>query len=155
MQWFRVLAAIVLVGLLVALGAGVYQAGVVAGAAQQGTATVAPWMYGWGPGFGFGFGIFHLLGTLFFLFLVFALIRVVLFGGSRRRWGGPGGGWNHDAGPMGPRGPWGPGRDAWEERIREYHATLHASEAAGRSTPDPSAAPGSTAGPGAGSGPTA
>ena len=96
----RIIPAILLIALL-AIGGGLianaaYQAGVntaVTTAVANG-GTVAPvvvpaygygYGYGWHP-FGFGFGIFGLLFTLFFVFIVFGLIRAILFGG-RRGWG--------------------------------------------------------------------
>ncbi len=100
----RIIAAIVLVAVL-ALGGGLiatsaYQAGVntaVTTATASGATVVAPvivpaYGYGW-HAFGFGFGIFGFFAALFFLFIVFALIRAILWrGGPGRRggWGGPG-----------------------------------------------------------------
>ena len=71
MTFVRVLASLVLIGVLVAIGVGVYNAGVSAGLATQVvTPSGAPAVYyagpyawhgwGWGPGFGF-FGIFFLM----------------------------------------------------------------------------------------------
>ena len=109
----RIIAAIVLVAVL-AVGGGIiattaYQAGVstaVTQAAADGATVVNPvvvpaYGYGWHP-FGFGFGFFGFLFTLFFLFIVFALIRAIVWGGRGRRggWGGPGWGgpgWDPDA----------------------------------------------------------
>jgi hypothetical protein len=104
----RIIAAIVLVAVLV-VGGGIvattaYQAGVstaVTQAAADGATIVNPvvvpaYGYGWHP-FGFGFGFFGFLFTLFFLFIVFGLIRALVWGGRGRRrgWGGPG--WDPDA----------------------------------------------------------
>lgn len=103
----RTIAAILLIALL-AIGGGfiavtAYQAGlgtaVTTAVAEGGTVVAAipaygyGYGYGWHPG-GFGFGFFGFLGTLLFLFLVFGLIRAILFrGGPGRGWGpgGPGG----------------------------------------------------------------
>jgi hypothetical protein len=76
MRWFRVIAAVIAVGLLVGLGGTIFQTGYLAGAAASGARAVAPVVgYGWGfAPFGFGGGIFHLLGTLFVLFLVFGFV---------------------------------------------------------------------------------
>src|SRR6187551_1282703 len=80
----RVLAALVLIGVVVAIGVGVYNAGVSAGLATTVAApsgapvTYYPGPYawhgwGWGPGWGF-FGIFFwILG----IFLIFGLLRAV------------------------------------------------------------------------------
>ncbi len=103
----RIIAAIVLVAVL-AVGGGIvattaYQAGLntaVTTTVTDGTTVVTPVVapyaygigYGWHP-FGFGFGFFGFLFTLFFLFLVFGLIRALIFGADRGRrggWGGPG-----------------------------------------------------------------
>jgi hypothetical protein len=136
----RILAAIVLVALL-AIGGGLiastaYQAGLstaVTTATGSGAA-VAPvvvpaYGYGYGYGlhpFGFGFGIFGFLGTLFFLFIVFALIRAIFWrGGHARR------GWGRD-GWGGPGGPGGSdhGRSHWEtganETFEDWHRRAHA-----------------------------
>jgi hypothetical protein len=109
----RIIAAIVLVAVL-AVGGGIvattaYQAGVntaVTQAAADGATVVNPvvvpaYGYGWHP-FGFGFGFFGFLFTLFFLFIVFGLIRAIIWGGRGHRhgWGGPGwggSGWDPDA----------------------------------------------------------
>jgi hypothetical protein len=117
----RVLLVLVLVGGAVALGVGAYNAGVTQGLIESGQ--VAPgyavgpyiggWGYGWGHGIGFGF--FGFLGTLLFIFLLIGLLRAAFGGG-------------HGWGPRGRRGwygPDGPGRDAWDERVRRFHDELH------------------------------
>ena len=121
----RVLAAVLLVGLIGGVGVGIYQAGFTAGAATSGTTVVAPFAgYGWfGPVWGFG-GLFCFLGLLLFLFLFFGLLRAIL-------WRGPRGGWGH--GSWGHGGPgWGGSGDrdrfrasAWEQRAREIHDEWH------------------------------
>ena len=103
----RIIAAILLVVVL-AIGGGIiattaYQAGLstaVTTTTAEGGTVVAPvvvpaYGYGWHP-FGFGFGIFGFFATLFFLFVVFALIRGDLLArrpgrlGTRRLGYGPG-----------------------------------------------------------------
>lgn len=130
----RVFAAILLVVVLV-IGGGIiattaYQAGLstaVTTATGSGGTVVTPvvvpayghW-YGWSP-FGAIFGFF---ATLFFLFIVFGLIRAILWrGGPGRRggWGGPGywggkGGWG---------GPDGHGHSPSEARAHETFDDWH------------------------------
>ena len=119
----RVVLVLVIITGVAFLGIGAYNAGVSQGMLQSGQVVVAPggypvgpyvggWGYGWGPGFGSGF--FGFLGTLFFIFLLFALIRAAF--GHGRSWGGRGG-WG---GPGDPRM-----RDHWEARVREVHDELH------------------------------
>ena len=140
---FLILAAVVVGGSVVANVA--YQAGLstaittVAATAPEGTVVtpvvpggVPPYGYGYGPGWGWhggpGFGIFGFLFGLFFLLLLFGLIRAAFGGG--RRWGGPGG-W----GPGGWGGPggrgWGHGEHGehgehpWERAARDRHEAWH------------------------------
>jgi hypothetical protein len=116
----RTIAAVLLIALL-AIGGGfiavtAYQAGLgtaVTTAIADGGATVvapmAPFGYGYGYGWhGGGFGFFGFLGTLFFLFLVFALIRAIVFRG------GPG------------RGGWGRGFDEWHRRAHDPESSKEA-----------------------------
>jgi hypothetical protein len=126
MRFIRLFAGILLVLLIVGLVGSAFQVGYASGAA--GGAPVAGtgvwpffgWPFlGWGF-FGFGLfgGLFHLIGTLFFLIIVFALIRAA-FGGGRGR------------GPWGRHNGWGPdgrGTDrfgGWESRARELHDDWH------------------------------
>lgn len=148
----RAFAAILLIAVL-AIGGGLiataaYQAGVsqaVATAAADGTTVVAPVPgYGWGYGygwhpFGFGFGLFGFLGTLLFLFLVFALIRAIFFRGGPGRhggWGHPGGGWG-----WGPGGPDDPDarRRFFERRFGEGFEDWHRRAHGGSSSDEPPA----------------
>ena len=134
----RTIAAILLIALL-AIGGGfiavtAYQAGLgtaVTTAVVEGGATVvapiAPYGYGYGYGWhGGGFGFFGFLGTLFFLFLVFGLIRAIAFrggpgrGGWGRGWGGPGGWSNGD--PDHVRGRFTEGFDEWHRRAHDPEA---------------------------------
>ena len=125
----RIVVAIVLVTVLAVGGEIIattaYQAGVAAtvtttavGAGTVVAPVVVPaYGYGWGwPGPGFGF--FGFLFALFFLFIVFGLIRAVIFGGRRSHgWGGPG--WDRDE------------RDArmrsrFHGTLEEWHREAHA-----------------------------
>ena len=114
MWFFRLLGGLLLVGLFVGLAGSIFQAGVVAGAAGGSGAVGVPW-YGW-QAFGWGFGGFHLLGTIFTIFLIVALVRFA-FGGGHRRDGhhGFGRGWEHRSSPFG----------SWEDRARERHDAWH------------------------------
>ncbi len=101
----RVIAAILLVAVL-AIGGGLiattaYQAGLstaVTTASAAGATVVAPVVvpaYGYGWGWHPGFGIFGFLAALFFLFIVFGLIRAIVWRGGPGRHGGWGrGGWS-------------------------------------------------------------
>jgi hypothetical protein len=136
----RVIAAILLVAIL-AIGGGIiantaYQAGLstaVTTTIASGSTVVTPVVvpaYGYGIGwhpFGFGFGLFWLFGTLFFLFIVFALVRAILWrGGPGRRGGWGPGGWGGPAG----QGTYGTDRSPWESRAHDtfddWHRRAHA-----------------------------
>ena len=134
-------ATLIVVGLLVSVGAGIYQAGVAQGVVDAGrfpagaTVPMAGYGYGWhGP------DLFGLLFGLFFLFILFGIIRAAFFGG------GGGRGWGHHGYGYG-RGPWGKqfgpgdGPDSWrserESRIADWHRRLHEDEPGG----GPGAAP--------------
>ena len=130
----RILAAILLVAVL-AIGGGLiattaYQAGLSTAVTTAGdsAAVVTPVVvpaYGYGYGWGWhaGFGFFGFLATLFFLFIVFALIRAIFWrGGPGRRGGwGPGGWGGYDGSGKGP--------GAWETRgnqaFDEWHRRAH------------------------------
>ncbi len=107
----RTFAAIALI-VVILIGGGIvattaYQAGLstaVTQAAADGATVVNPvvvpaYGYGWGWGPGFGGGFFAFIGTLIILFIVFGLIRALIWGGRGHRggghWGGPG--WDPDA----------------------------------------------------------
>lgn len=138
---FRVIAALLLVGVLVGIGFGVYNAGVSQGIAQNVTAVAsgAPAAaYGYYPGFlgphwGWGFGFFGIFFWILGFFLIFALLRAAFgwgrYGHHHGRWGGNGpGGWNQ------------PGRgDSRREMLDQWHRDAHGT--------------GSGSGPAAGSGP--
>ena len=123
----RVLAVTLVVLVLAGIGIGVYNAGVSQGiaeaaraaqAAGNDAAVVIPPYAGYGYGWGWhggGFGFFGILFGIFFLFLLFGLIRAA-FGWGRWNGGGRGpGGW----GGVGGR----------EERIAELHRELHKRDA--------------------------
>jgi hypothetical protein len=127
----RVFAAILLVVVLV-IGGGViastaYQAGVntaVTTATGSAGAVVAPvvvpaYGYGW-HAFGWGFGIFGFFAALFFVFIVFALIRAIFWRGGPGRRGGWGPGWSGS-----DRGPNGYGHSGWESRAHDTFDDWH------------------------------
>jgi hypothetical protein len=135
----RFFAAILLIALL-AIGGGViattaYQAGLdttINTAVANGAAVpvVVPYGVGW-HGLGFGNWFFGLLAALFFLFLVFALLRVMFFRGMAR-----GGAW-------GRGGPWAEHEhrgsasgSPWESRARDTFDDWH------RLAHEPSGGPG-------------
>jgi len=114
--FFRFIAFLLLVGLLVLVGTNIYNAGVSAGIASDignaiasGAPIPAGYYYGpyagapWGHGFGFGG---FLLGLLF-LFLFFGLLRAVFGWG---RWNG-----HHGEG----------GYSKWGRSRRDYFADWH------------------------------
>ena len=138
----RVIAAILLVAVIAAgaslIAASAYQAGLstaittTTGAAGTVVTPVVPppypygYGYGWHP-FGFASGIFGFLGTLLFLFIVFALIRAILFRGGPGRHGGWGrggwagyGGYGHDRDRGGHTG-----QSPWEARAHETFEQWH------------------------------
>jgi hypothetical protein len=139
----RIIAAILLVAVLV-IGGGIiattaYQAGLstaVTTATGSGGTVVTPvvvpaYGYGWHP-FGVGFGIFGFFATLFFLFIVFALIRAIVWRGGpgRRGWGpGWGPGWGGPGWYGSGKGPDGHGQSPWEARAHEtfdgWHRQAH------------------------------
>jgi hypothetical protein len=125
----RIIAFLLLVGLVALAGSAVYNAGVTAGIAADVGGAIAsgepvpigvypgpyvghPW--GWG-GWGWGGGFFGLLFGIFFLFLIFGLLRAAFGWG---RWGGHRG-WDGHKGDRGDhhRGP----REYFDEWHREQH----------------------------------
>ena len=134
------LFGLIVVGILVGVGVGIYQAGLAQGVVDAGRfpAGAAVPVAGYGYGWGFhGGGFFGLLFGIFFLFLIFGLIRAA-FGrgrGWRPGWGGRGY-WGTGYGP-GFGGP-----EAWREerdrQISDMHRRLHEEEAkSGSSTGGP------------------
>ena len=130
-RWVGViLLLLVVIGGGFAIGATAYHAGFVHGAVNAGARVVYARPYGYGWGF-FPFGLF--LFPLFFILLLMG-IRLLVFGGARRRWDG--GGWGGPGGP-GPVGPGSPGGD-WRtgrERIEAWHREAHEREARGGTAP--------------------
>jgi hypothetical protein len=125
--FFGFLFSLILIGVVVSLGVGVYQAGIAQGIVDAGrypaAAAVPVAAYGWqGPGF------FGILFGIFFLFLIFGLIRAAFF---RGRYDGPG--WGHHGDGWGPGWSKGPGSgggpESWREerdrRIADLHKRLH------------------------------
>jgi hypothetical protein len=116
---FRLVVALGLVVAIGAAGAWAYQAGLAAGIAHGGGTLTDPRVgYGWHP-FGIGFGFFGFLGTILFLFLVFGLVRALVWGGRGPGWRGPGG-WDADH----DRAGW----SSREERFEHWHRRLHETE---------------------------
>jgi hypothetical protein len=120
-SFVRVLAMLLLVGLLVSVGIGVYNAGVTAGVADAGRAAVssgAPVVYypgpyighGWG---GAGFGFFGIFFWILGFFLIFALSWAAFGFG---RWGRGGRGWGEHDGPRGG-GP--------RQHFEDWHRRAH------------------------------
>ena len=135
---FRLLLVLLIVLGAAAVGIGAYQAGLAAGVTQVVAPGSAPAvMPYYGHPFGFGFGVFGFLGTLLFIFLIFAAIRAFAFAGGRGRgWGGPGrwgGGWSGGPGGPGGTGPDGWRGSPWEARahqvFEEWHREAHSGEA--------------------------
>lgn len=141
----RLLALVALVAVLAVGGGAVYQLGLTDGIAHgvvQGTGSqvVVPYGYGWHGGIGF----FGFLATLIFLFLVFGLMRTILFGerggrhGMHRGWGRD---WEahraHGAGDTDawPKGPWG---DRAREHLESWHRDAHGGPPAHGGTDRPS-----------------
>jgi len=139
---FRVVAALVLLGVIGLLAAGAYGAGFAAGQ-SSGVTSVAPWAYGG------AFGAGHLLGfvvTILVLIILFRLIALVLFGHQHRAWGhhgywygegdaDRGSGSGSGSGPsFGPGyGPGGWHRSEWrragQAAFDEFHRQAHGSDA--------------------------
>jgi hypothetical protein len=130
---FRIVAALVLLGVIGLLAAGAYGAGFAAGQ-SSGVANVAPWAYGG------AFGVGHVVGfvvTILVLIILFRLIAVVLFGGRHRAWGHRSY-WRGDVDPsqVGPGfggGDW--HRSAWRQAgqaaFDEFHRRAHSAESPG------------------------
>ena len=124
---FRIVLGVLLVVALIAAAAALgwmaYNAGVTQGAAQGAGAPLAvppyaiPFPHVMAP-----FGFLSCLVPLAFLFLVFGLFRLVVWGGMGR----------HMHGAWGPRGWGGPQgtpdgmRAHWRQRMEELHREMHA-----------------------------
>ena len=134
---FGFFMTLLFVGVLIAIGAGIYQAGVAQGVIDAGRfpAAAAVPVAGYDGYHGGGFGFLGLLFPLLFLFLLFGLIRAAFSRG--RGWGhhgygrgfGPGwgGGWDKGGGTEGG-GPaeW---REERDRRMADLHRRLHEEEA--------------------------
>jgi hypothetical protein len=148
-----ILFSLIVVGILVAVGVGIYQAGVTQGVIDAGRfpAGAAVPVAGYdGYHGGGGFGFLGLLFPLFFLFLIFGVLRAIF--GHRRGWGhgyGYGRGW--DRGPGGPGDPSGPRWDR-EQYVAEMHRRLHEADAGSSTNPGSGTNPGGTASGSTGSG---
>lgn len=132
---FRVMAAIILLGVIGLLTAGAYGAGFAAGQ-SSGVTNVAPWAYGG------AFGAGHVIGfvvTILVLIILFRLIALVLFGHRHRAWGHHG--YWHGEGDSGTgcapgSGPsFGPGgwhrsewRHAGQAAFDEFHRQAHGND---------------------------
>jgi hypothetical protein len=140
---FRVIAALVLLGLFAVITAGAYGAGFAAGS-SSGTTNIAPWAYGG------AFGVGHVVGfivTIVILVIMLRILALVFFGGHRHRAWGHHGYWRGEGDPgFGPgnmpggwqRSDW---RQAGQAAFDEFHRQAHAGQPP---------AGGTAAGPGAG-----
>jgi len=153
---FRVLAVLLVVGLLAGIGISVYNAGVDQGLAQNVTATAsgAPAVaYGY-PGYyghwGFGFGFFGIFFWILGIFLIFALLRAAFGWGrwGRGRWGGYGPGGYGGHGPGGFKS--GHHDDPRRAMLDEWHRDAHGPSGSGPSGGAGSGVAGQGQGPGAG-----
>ena len=140
-----ILFSLVVVGILVAVGAGIYQAGVAQGVIDAGRfpAGAAVPVGGYGYGGYHGFDFLGLLFPLLFLFLIFGVLRAAF--GHRRGWGhgyGYGRGWDNNPTSGETSGP----RWDRERYVAEMHRRLHEADA-GSGPTSGAAGPGS-AGPG-------
>jgi hypothetical protein len=125
---------LVAVGVLVGIGAEIYQAGIAQGVVDAGRFPAGANVPVAGYGGYHGFNVLGLLFPLFFLFLLFGLIRMAFSRG--RGWGhgyghgygrgyGWGPGWGRsDEGQGGQGGPEG-WREERDRRMAELHRRLH------------------------------
>jgi hypothetical protein len=152
----RVLAVLLVVGLLAGIGISVYNAGVSQGLAQNVTAAAsgAPAVvYGY-PGYyghwGFGFGFFGIFFWILGIFLIFALLRAAFGWGrwGRSRWGGYGPGGYRPGGFGGYGGHKSGHDDPRRAMLDEWHREAHGSGASEPSGPSGSGGSGGGAGEG-------
>jgi hypothetical protein len=127
---FRVLAALLLLGLVAFITAGAYGAGFAAGAGSTAT-NVPPWAYG--GAFGAG-NVVGLVVTIIVLVIVLRVIGLVFFGYHRRGWAHHGY-WQADGDPdRAGAGDWHGGwhrsewREAGQARFDELHRRAHGAE---------------------------
>jgi len=116
-----VVLVVALIAAAAALGLMAYNAGLAQAAAPGSVAPLGVAPYGMpGPHYmaPFGFGFLGCLVPLAFLFLVFGLFRLVVWGGMGR----------HMHGGWGPRGGFMPDgmREHWRQRMDEWHQAAHA-----------------------------
>src|SRR4051812_41299840 len=153
--FFTFIASLIALSILAGIGLGIYNAGVAQGIVEAGripAGAAVPVGYGYGYGWGGGFGFLGLLLPIFFVFVIFAIIRGV--SGHGRRWGQ---GWNGGSGgPGGYRGGYGESRERW---VADMHRRLHESDAGEGADPTGSTGSsgptGGTGSTGPGSGPSA
>jgi uncharacterized membrane protein len=130
---FRLVAALLVIGVVAALTAGAYSAGFVAGAGTNAT-NVSPWVYGG------AFGASHIVGlivTILILVMMFRVMRFAFWGHAHGGWDrrGPGftGGPGEPGGPSGPGG-WGRGwhgehwHSARQAAFDDWHRRAHGAE---------------------------
>jgi hypothetical protein len=123
---------LVAVGVLVGIGAEIYQAGVAQGIVDAGRFPAGSPVPVAGYGGYHGFNVLGLFFPLLFLFLLFGLIRAAFSRGRgwghHGRWGS---GWDRDESTdSGAPGSW---REERDRRMAEMHRRLH--EAEGRTDP--------------------
>lgn len=125
---WRMLAGLVFIALLIGalglIGWTAYNTGLAQGAAQAGAPATGPAYvtpYAFAP-FGYGFGFLGCFAPLLLFFAVFALLRLIFWGGmwGDRRWG-----W----------GPHRPGRfhgfapdevpERWRQKVEAWHRQMH------------------------------
>lgn len=116
MSLARTFAVLVLLGIV---GLAGYQIGIGQTIGTPLPAAAAPVAY-YGYPYGFGFGFLGFLFPLFFLFLIFGLLRAAMFGG--RGWGHRGSGYGSG---KWQGGPW--MGDEARSRIEQLHKELHGS----------------------------
>ena len=148
------LFSLIVVGILVAIGVGIYQAGVTQGVIDAGRfpAGAAVPVAGYNGGYHDGGGFLGLLFPLLFLFLIFGVLRAAF---SRGRGWGHGHGYRYGYGRHGwDKGP-GPGFDdvpgpPWDREgtIAEMHRRMHEADTAAGPTA-PGSNPGNPDGPAA------
>ena len=126
---------LVAVGVLVGIGAEIYQAGVAQGIVDAGRFPAAASVPVAGYGGYHGFNVLGLLFPLLFLFLIFGLIRAAF---SRGRGWGHGYGHGYGQGHWGRdwdkgEGPTSAGPEGWREerdrRMAELHRRMHETDA--------------------------
>jgi len=127
---FRLIGALLVIGVIAALTAGAYSAGFVAGAGS-GATNASPWVYGGAFG---ASGIVGLIVTVLILVVVFRVMRFAFWGHAHGGWDrhGPG----SAGGPGGPGGPggWGWHADQWRSNRQavfdDWHRRAHDEQAA-------------------------